>query len=366
MKSLGLLILGLGLLSALASTAMAAESGTFSGDFRLRHQWSQSETRRDRHRDRMRLRLNTQFTVEEKLKFVFRLASGESGDTALSTNQSFDDAGENKAIWIDLAYLKFEWDENREVRAGKYANNWWAPKDHQMVFDDDYTPEGAALTWNADANKMQPFATLQAQWLNERDNPTAPQNSSDIGLIAGQFGFKTRQQEQDLDVAIGAVIVTNLRGAPSLRTNGFGGNSSMNVGGTDYYSKNYDLLTLGAEWTNRAWSSRPIVISAEGVNNTRVHEQAWGWMAGASYGSTEKVKDWILSYRYRMIEKDAIVGGLSDSDVFQAADARGHIVIAKYATSEKTVLGLTAYFYESGLAAPTWGQRFHLDFGVKF
>ena len=87
--------------------------------------------------------------MKDNFELGFRLASGEPsgalGGNPISSNQTLQDNGSKKPIWIDLAYGKWTpfnkgpWLLSGTI--GKMENPFVA----DMAFDADYTPEGGAL-----------------------------------------------------------------------------------------------------------------------------------------------------------------------------------------------------------------------------
>jgi hypothetical protein len=128
-----------------------------SGDLRARYEFFHTdndapgpgEPNKDRNRFRFRLRTGMTATLKDDFELGFRLASGEQngsfGGDPISSNQTFQDNGSKKFIWIDLAYGKWT-----PIKAGPWVVSGTVGKMENpfvadMAFDADYTPEGAAL-----------------------------------------------------------------------------------------------------------------------------------------------------------------------------------------------------------------------------
>ena len=127
----------------------------FNGDFRGRYESFSYEN--DATPSRARFRYRTRFGVtavlRDNLEVGFRLGSGDldtgvpsGGIDPISNNQTFQNNGSKKGIFLDLAYGKWsplntpEW--TGSVTAGKMENPFVFPS--TMMFDKDYTPEGYA------------------------------------------------------------------------------------------------------------------------------------------------------------------------------------------------------------------------------
>src|SRR5688500_17399999 len=103
----------------------------------------------DRHRFRYRIRPGIVATIKDNFEVGFRLTSSEAqgsfGGDPISGNTTFQDNASKKFAYIDLAYAKWTafhtplWSGTFTI--GKMENPFVFS---DMVFDGDYTPEGAA------------------------------------------------------------------------------------------------------------------------------------------------------------------------------------------------------------------------------
>ena len=101
----------------------------------------------DQIRLRYRLRVGLLVSMLDDLQVGFSLGSGNSSGNALSNNTTLENNGTKKPIYVDTAFGK--WTPINDSDAGC----WRRPsgrcisrsKSSHMVFDPDYTPEGAAL-----------------------------------------------------------------------------------------------------------------------------------------------------------------------------------------------------------------------------
>ncbi|MGE0761995.1 MAG: putative porin [Bdellovibrionales bacterium] len=340
----------------------------FNGDFRYRHQATKSEAEPDRFRDRIRLRLGARFEIEPGLHAQVRLATGQSGDNALSTNQSLGSGAEKKSLWIDQAFLKWQPGDAWDVRLGKISNLWWEPGDLQFLFDEDYTPDGLAVEWKHQTLQTQFFLSGHAHWLKERSDSSPPETSTDVALLAVQAGWQWVPSKHQVTLALGYMAIPNLRGTTALNNDEeFSGNSFVTVLGEDVYAYDYDVLSLSGEWVYSGGLREPVTFEMSATDNLRRQKQNRSVTAGVIFGHIEQKGDWLVGYRYRYAEADALFAGLSDSDLGEATDARGHVGTLKYGLSDKVSLSATYYRYQLKLsrASEDW-QRLHLDLVARF
>ncbi|MEK6554085.1 MAG: putative porin, partial [Bdellovibrionota bacterium] len=169
---------------------------SFSGDMRLRHEYiDKDEKDNSNHRQRVRVRLKAEGQVEENLKAVLQIASGNS--EAVSTNQTLDGGYNNKNVDISLAYLMWTPIESIDVLGGKVKNTLYSPGDSELLFDADLNPEGTTLNWR---HKLESgssfFANAGVYWYDERDAETTP--GSDIHQYSAQLGMNLAFDESQL------------------------------------------------------------------------------------------------------------------------------------------------------------------------
>ncbi|MBI4422567.1 MAG: putative porin [Elusimicrobia bacterium] len=154
------------LLAALAPAAFAADANDLmrfashlqqvrlKGDLRLRHE---SIIRKgpagaavapnnasDRGRARYRLRVGVEFELPEDVVAAVRLGAG--GGEQTSNNQTFDNLGSQKGIFVDEAYARWSprVGENTVLRlgGGKTPNWLWRTESADLIWDGDFDPEG--------------------------------------------------------------------------------------------------------------------------------------------------------------------------------------------------------------------------------
>lgn len=123
----------------------------FNGDLRGRYESFNTDNKQfvDRQRMRYRMRFGVVAQLTDNLEAGFKLTSDDSGTTGgdpISGNTTFQNNADKKFIFIDQAYGKWSpltgpnWFGSLII--GKMENPFVFS---DMVFDQDYTPEGVAL-----------------------------------------------------------------------------------------------------------------------------------------------------------------------------------------------------------------------------
>ncbi|MCZ7637733.1 MAG: putative porin [Verrucomicrobia bacterium] len=154
--------------------AYAAKSGMpdwvtalkINGDFRGRFEgfYADNPDFVDRNRWRYRLRLGVTANLKENFEIGVRLGSGDldnaagmtSGSDPISNNQTLQNNASKKGIYLDQAYARWTALNRPAVMGvltvGKMENPFVFS---DLLFDSDYTPEGAAqqVTYNLSAQQ---------------------------------------------------------------------------------------------------------------------------------------------------------------------------------------------------------------------
>ena len=89
----------------------------------------------------------------------------------------------------------------------------------------------------------------------------------------------------------------------------------------------------------------PVAVFGTYVNNIAAKtSEDTGWLSGTKFNKAKKPGSWEVSYNYRDVEEDAVVGGICDSDfVGGGTDGKGHVLGFKYQIA-KNVQGGLSYF----------------------
>ncbi|WCJ59937.1 putative porin [Fontisphaera persica] len=374
----------------------------FHGDVRVRYEGFQmpnnqsaagATTALDRHRFRYRLRFGAVAGFWDNLQAGFRLTSGEAGATGgdpISGNSTFGNNASKKYVYIDLAYGKWTAVNNPQwtvsVTGGKMENPFVTS---DMVFDKDYTPEGAALQLQRRFNDVHTLALNGGGFvLNELGGA-----SHDSYLV----GVQTRWEAQwslhfqtSLGVSwFGVSDVQNLASGQVFNSNR--GNTRTAAGAlVHHYNPVY--VDFAATYTlEKFWrypNPFPIRVELDYLHNPAVQDENYGWSAGFTLGKAGKRGLWELSYRYKHLGADAFFEELVDSDfggfygVAPAGGAagygpgtnvRGHIVRLQYSPFDSTTIAVSYFLCDlinsyaaPGARASSEAGRLQVDVSWKF
>jgi hypothetical protein len=357
------------------------------GDVRGRYEFFHTENdvpgvgapNKDRSRYRYRLRVGGTVTMKDDFEMGFRFTSGEPqgsfGGDPISPNATFQDNGSKKFLWVDLAYGKWTpihtgpWLLSASI--GKIENPFVVS---DMVFDPDYTPEGAAIQGGYAINKNHALKWSGAVFLLDEIGQGA--QASDDPVLAGVqarydatwtpeltstlgIGWYALFHEQNLgNAAVPNVNVGNTRYSVITGTHAIGD-----------LVNNYHPFVADASITYTlpgcpGYAGKfPIRIGGEYMHNSGASDDNQGFWGGIFFGKAGKKGTWEASYRYKRLESDAGYEEVVDSDFtgyyatvpagfglgtgYRAGTGvQGHILRAAYAVSDTFQIGATYFLTE--------------------
>jgi len=103
------------------------------------------------------------------------------------------------------------------------------------------------------------------------------------------------------------------------------------------------------------------------LKNTSVTtSQDSGWLAGATFNKAKEPASWELGYNYRDVQKDSVVGVLTDSDfIGGGTNGKGHIFSGRYQITKGLAAALTYFLTQKGDNEDDY-HRLQADLVFKF
>jgi hypothetical protein len=374
------------------NSAMAAKFPTpdwvtsykLSGDFRGRFDDVSTTTpfpyasgkTPDNNNMRLRYRLRVGLTVNMKddLQVGFRLGTDDAGKGAdastgnpLSNNSTLQGNGSKKPVWIDAAYGR--WipinDGTWMVAAtiGKMDQPFQASS---MVFDPDYTPEGAALQATYKVNNNNSLAVNGGAFVLDQVNTRGPflygaqaiWNSTWTPKLGTSLGVASYDIANNQNIAISST-------GPNPYDSNLG--NTIVGGAAGAFARNFNPVVASGSVTYTLDSSPlypgafPVKLGGEYLDNPSAGGNNKGWNAGVTLGKSGKKGTWDLSYRYQRLEADAWWDQVVDDDnvaLFPVAtgtfgntavaaaggtDIKGHLIKFNYSIYDSLTFTFTAY-----------------------
>lgn len=360
------------------------------GDFRGRYEtfMSDEDAFNERNRFRYRLRVGATATFRDSFEVGFRLTTsdpvGGFGGDPISGNSSFRDNGSKKFVYIDQAYGRWivlnpanphqsrNWSGN--VTVGKMENPFVIS---DLLFDGDYTPEGAATQWayTTDDASHTFGLNMGAFILDELQT-----SSRDPFLLGAQIRVDSVWSEVNvfpkLQSSVGLAVLSISR-TDSLTT---GNIPDVNRGNTRDATTapayNFNPIVADGSFTYTLEKfpfyagNFPMSIAGEYVYNPGAPTRNQAFAAGVTVGKTGKKGSWQMSYRYRFQESDSWFEEFVESDFgafygvgpagyFAGTNTKGHVFRIGYSPYDSITLN-ASYFLAEVIDNPSPGTESEL------
>ena len=392
------------------NTAFAAKTGMpdwvtgykLSGDVRGRFESINADTGKQITRDRFRYRLRAGLAVymQNDIEAGFRLTSDEAakssaadttktvGGDPISGNTTMTGNGSKKFVYIDQVYGKWSplhadgWDGNLTV--GKMENPFVAS---DLVFDPDYTPEGAALQLGYAVNDKHSVRFNGGGFaIYENSN-----SSYDSYMFGAQARFESKWTPK-LQTSFG-VSYFDLMNKAGLVTDNLPNQNAGNWRTGGALDTGFNPWVIDAAVTYALDSfpfyngAFPIKVAGDYMDNPSAHgHENYGYSAGVTLGKAGKKGLWEVSYRYKYLGANSWFEELVDSDfgAFYGTSAghygvsgynagtniKGHVFKAAYNFTDSLSMGVTYFLTDlidkTGQTAKGDTGRLQVDASWKF
>lgn len=348
---------------------------TLKGDMRYRHEEISDDTLAggvtvaDRARDRVRARLAVEAKATDNILVGIGMTTTENGDPR-SGQQSLTGTSNKKALDLDLAYFDWKFTDWGHLIGGKMKQPFLKPGSNTFFWDNDFTPEGLALTFD----RGMWFGSAYGYWITEISGPETTR-TADTMLFGGQFGARIPLAAATLTVAANYYDLAAGQGRAPFYNASSNGNTTVAVGtpATAVLLNDYQVWGLSGQF-DTTLGTLPLQLWADFAQNQDPDDLDTAWAAGVLLGKASTAKTWEAGFAYEKLEKDALFGQLVDSD-FGAGntDVKGWVLRGAYAPVRNGTLNATYYINERNMdVANGAGQtgvdynRLQLDFNVKF
>jgi polyhydroxyalkanoate synthesis regulator phasin len=372
------------------------------GDVRARIEgfYSDDPAMVDRTRFRYRLRVGAVATLFDRFEAGLRLTSSEAaggfGGDPISGNTTFQDNGSKKFVYIDLAYGRWYAFTNASYLAsltvGKMENPFVLS---DMVFDGDYTPEGAGFnfTYNPSLDHALKL-NIGGFVLDEIGG-----QSEDPYMVGAQLRWDATWKFNEAhapkiqsSIGLGALAIMQ----ENVLTNGAVPNinrGNTRLGGAGVLAYHYNPIVADASFTYTLDKAPlyngtfPIRVAGDFIYNTAAPTDNEGFSFGPTFGKAGKRGNWEFSYRWKYLSADAWYEEVVDSDFgafYQVAqpnsglgtgygagtNVKGHIFKLSYSPFNSIILSAT-WFKTRQVEEPAGGgdtdmNRLQIDALWKF
>jgi hypothetical protein len=322
-------------LAGSAGEAQSAPQLRFSGDFRLRYEYTSSGNGAPSlGREVVRLRTGITYALREDIVLRARVATGDPGDPN-STDVTLGAFADDLAISLDV--VSFEVSRPRWAGfAGKFTNPFQYT---ELVWDGDVNPQGLA------------------------GRALVGDKASVTGTLTGLY-FIVDQQANNLgsDMAGGQLTISVPAGSAwklswsaayydyrirSLTAAGTGDTRSNRLapGGTAYLS-DFNLLDLLVAIDYSGLGERyPLRVVGDYVYNDGATDLNTGWGSDVFLGKIQRQGDLRYRYGYGMAETDAVLAAFSHDNTTLGTNYEAHTLSVDAVPITGLLLNATLYHY---------------------
>jgi hypothetical protein len=364
----------------------------FSGDFRGRFEGFFGDGLKqgslptspdfvDRYRWRYRLRFGMVATLKDDFEVGFRLTSsdavGTTGGDPISGNTSLNNNASKKFIYVDQAYAKWsplhtpDWAGS--VIIGKMENPFVFS---DMVFDPDYTPEGAAVQMSYNV------ASAHALKLNTGAFVLSELGGSynDSWMFGSQLLWDaTWQKKLTSSLGLGILSIANAESLGNAAVPNVNRGNTRDGAGVPVYNFNPIVADAAVIYTLDSFplykGAFPIKVAGEYTLNPAAPSGAdnFAYNVGIQFGKSGKKQTWEAAYTWKYLGGNSWYEEVVDSDFgawYQdpqpnsglplgygaGTDAKGHMVKVAYSPYDFLTLSVK-WFYTSLIEPVPAGSR---------
>lgn len=331
------------------------------GDLRYRYESIDDDTKEGaRTRHRIRARLGIKGKVNDNVTVGFKFATAGTG-APYSNNQTLENGAVARGFNVNQAYFKWhpQGSESLSIYGGKFKNPFYVPVKSELIFDGDIRPEGIAAKYN---NGLMFFNAGFLPMEHVKPGSKGSTAEDNISLTGVQAGIKTKMSGMKFAAGI-ALYNLDLQGKKSFTdSGGFTGNSNNGTVFTYGYAMQNIFVELGTKI-----GDQKVTFFADLVTNSDADAEDKGSSYGFKIGKVKKPGSMDFRYLYKEVEKDAVVGFMTDSDFRgDSTDGKGHEINFGYGIEKGWKFGLTYFINDKGITNGTDYNRLQADLKFKF
>lgn len=354
-----------------ADPAPAPSPLTWFGDFRLRYEWdwdSQNGSgvpRADRDRARIRARAGLTYKLSDQLSLGLRARTGSrlSQQSPHLTFYANDDITDDFEVTLDRYYVQFK-QGGLTSWFGRNTTPFWQP--NEMFWDEDVTPTGVALSYEAKLSDGALTATAGTFLLP--DGMTRLHGS----LTGGQLKYSVAAAPSQFTVAGGLYGMAGKAGAVNLRNRNGARDYLIGVVSMQWATK-FDRglpLTLGIDYIHNFENYDATAVAPFSVRHL---DETTGYVFSALYGQLKNPRDWQVGWYYASIGTLAVNASYSQDDWARfgsgpqsdVTDFKGHELRATYVLTKSMNLQARFFVVEARTSIQD-GKRLRIDWNWRF
>jgi len=317
-----------------AQTPTPAPAPRFTGDFRVRHEYTTAGTGSPAlSREVVRVRAGIVYPFRGDMTVRARLATGEPDDPN-STDVTLSSFVNDLTVSLDIASI-----EVNRPRWGGVAGKFTNPFQYtELVWDGDVNPQGVSGRVNmGDRTKVSASITGLYFIVDQQANS----QSSD--MKGGQLSVNAPSGRWRVTGAVGYydyhIRSLSAAGSGDIRSN------RLASGGTAYLS-DFDLLDLlvAVDYSGLG-EQYPLRLVGDYVHNGGAADLNSGWEADVYLGKVKRKGDLRYRYGFGMTETDAVLAAFSHDNTTLGTNYEIHTLSVDAIPISGLSLNATLYYY---------------------
>ncbi len=220
-----------------------------------------------------------------------------------------------KTILVNTACVVWEPEllERAAFIAGKMDNPIYKVGNTELLWDDDITLEGIAISSWLDTNgTISRFGTMGGFLIQQRETET------DAFFYTTQLGLKVNVgYTSDIILGGGGYIFTGIKGFKSIYIDEQGESlfyNNKHNRADNTYDTHFAITEFFGQFSSMVMENLPYSIYVQVVNNWAAPTLSHGVIAGFTVGRLSQKGDWQVQFLNRLLEHNAAFGAFTDSD----------------------------------------------------
>lgn len=338
--------------------AQATSGLRFSGDFRLRYEYTtEGNGSPALGREVARFRLGMTYPLREDVVVRTRLATGDPGDPN-STDVTLGSFLNDLAVSLDMASVEVtrpRW----AAYGGKFANPFQST---ELVWDGDVNPQGVAGRFRVGDNASVTGTLTGLYFIIDArtGNQSSDMGGAQATITAPAGGdWKLSGSAAYYDYRIRSLAAAD---AGDIRSNRL-------APGAAAYLSDFNLLDLLLTVDYSGFAERyPLRLVGDYVHNSGASDLNTGWEADVYLGRSARPGDVRYRYGYGMTETDAVLAAFSHDNTTLGTNYEIHTLSVDAVPIAGLFLNATLYHYRPHQAAPgrKYQNRLRLNAMIAF
>tara|TARA_B100000749_G_scaffold280887_1_gene279900 strand:- start:145078 stop:146091 length:1014 start_codon:yes stop_codon:yes gene_type:complete len=309
----------------------------------------------------LRARLSLDMQPDDDFLVHVRFSTGLGAASNIEQPLGKDGDLGTKSFGLDRASIQWQPNAHWAVTAGKFKNALHKPGASQLQWDNDYNPEGFAISYRIKIGEQSELKWTAINYLLD----TTTDESTFPVLYGLQATFSQDFKTFKYTLNAEGLQYLDLDSRPVY------GNIGTNTQSGDAYVVDYNIVGGGIDITYFGLPL-PLLVYGDYAHNSILRENSTAHEAGVKYGDLANNYEWQFFAAYKEVGKDAFLDLFSEGAFMGGGtDNRGTVFGIGYQTTDNTTLQFNYFkgerYIAQGDASPTTDfEQLQTMFTVKY